>query len=697
MAALEELFQSDESEDEKITINKTFAAKYQKFKECQELDKLKAKYGDVPLDEDSSSSEEEDDDAEALTPQLEEDFLKTLSMIKSKDPKIYDKATEFFHKEDKVLDALKTSKKKAEKPLLLKDYERQRLLERGSKAYLSDSDSENEEVSYFVDNKKPSELTYNEEQEEIKKSFKDVLHDDEDEDLLQVREKSSQEKEVEEKDYKQWLKREGKTLVNFGQFWTRDDLDEDDKFLRDYILNRKFVDEGQSIPSYKDIVGESDEEDQDEEELEREEEFERKFNFRYEEPDQEFIKRYPRTIAESVRRTDDKRKLKRKERDERKDKEKEKKKEELKRLKNLKRKEIMEKLEKLKKITGNDKVGFLEDDMEGDFDASKYDKIMQSVFDEQYYDVEDEEKPEFSDDEMLQEENWDEWTGQDQTGGNGEGEHCAEGEYLEEEEEEGYEAHCDDPDFIMDADYVDTRSNKKKEKDLFKNKKKSKLVEALQRQKPVFDPKEKTFEEYFDEYYKLDFEDIIGDMPVRFKYRQVVPNDYGLTTDEILNAEDKELNEWCSLKRTIRYNTEQEEKTERQKYKKKSRNAKKKEQVFQSIHEKKQAENTLPNQQGQKKDKVKAKMKTKTKLPIHRLNQNSQRGFKKKFHSAFTNTSTTTIKNSQGKQKSIPSKTQQKKLLKRFKGADSKVMKKISTNRLAAYGLDKRKKKQNEN
>ena len=41
--------------------------------------------------------------------------------------------------------------------------------------------------------------------------------------------------------------------------------------------------------------------------------------------------------------------------------------------------------------------------MEGDFDASKYDKIMQSVFDEQYYDVEDEEKPEFSDNEMLQE------------------------------------------------------------------------------------------------------------------------------------------------------------------------------------------------------------------------------------------------------------------------------------------------------
>ena len=45
-----------------------------------------------------SSSEEEDEDAEALTPQVERDFLRTLSLIKSKDPRIYDKGVSFFSK-----------------------------------------------------------------------------------------------------------------------------------------------------------------------------------------------------------------------------------------------------------------------------------------------------------------------------------------------------------------------------------------------------------------------------------------------------------------------------------------------------------------------------------------------------------------------------------------------------------------------
>ena len=659
-----------EEESCKISINKKFAEKYHKFKECQELDALKKKYADVD-EESSSTSESEDDDAAALTPQIDQDFLETLSMIKQKDPKIYEKDSIFFSNKDSNIS--NTNKKykenKNEQPILLKDYECQRLLEKGDKAYLSDSDDGNEEIEKLRN--KNGGFTYVQQQEQLKKSLTSAaqLDSDEDEgDLLQIRQTNSDSAKEELEKYVSEMENGNGNALN--RYWNNDQLGNDEKFLRDYILKKQFIaDKSSTVPAYNEIISGFEDDEASEGELDRAEDFERKYNFRYEEPDAEFIKQYPRTINESVRRKDERRIEQRIIREERKKKEQEKKKDELKRLKNLKRKEIMQKIEKLKEITGNKKVGFLEEDMENDFDMSKYDQLMEKVFDDEYYDddnIKDMEKP------VFPEEDGDEYY-----------------EDYENYEDEEFLPHCEDPEFNMDADY-NSENKTKKSKQLSKRKTmNAKFTEAIQREKPLFDPQQTTFEDYFDEYYKLDFEDVIDDIPIRFKYREVIPNDFGLSVGEILTAENKELNEWCSIKKTMQYIGDDEERKQQQKFKKKARNKNKKLQVFSSLREEleEQPESTN-NSNLEKISKTRnIKLLQKKQAKWNSVDNKSKHLKKKKtLISSWNNQYRRSILSS-------VNKSRVKNIRKRFKGGNDKVINKLSLERLAAYGLDERKKK----
>ncbi|CAG8661826.1 13530_t:CDS:2, partial [Acaulospora morrowiae] len=193
---------------------------------------------------------------------------------------------------------------------------------------------------------------------------------------------------------------------------------------------------------------------------------------------------------------------------------------------------------KIKEITGNENVGFDEIDLEEDFDPDKYDEKMHKVFGNDYYDQEvDSEKPEWGDDIDIG----------DLVSGNN---------VVKAIEED---------DFIMDADYLPGGERYDETKaDLTKSEKKKLEREEKKKVKRKFD-------EYLDEYYQLDYEDIIGDTPVRFKYRQTKPLSFGLTPAEMLISDEKELNEYVSIKKLAPFRPEHLVENDVKKYSKKKR------------------------------------------------------------------------------------------------------------------------------
>ena len=133
------------------------------------------------------------------------------------------------------------------------------------------------------------------------------------------------------------------------------------------------------------------------------------------------MKRYPRTIDDSVRRKDDRRKLKRQEKKQRKELERKQKSEEIKRLTHLKKKEILDKMNRLQAVAGDDGLSLNLDDLNADFDPKEYDRRMQvshqgllftkcvsnscvskELFDDNYYakEVNEDEQSEISDEEL---------------------------------------------------------------------------------------------------------------------------------------------------------------------------------------------------------------------------------------------------------------------------------------------------------
>ncbi|KAG0366155.1 KRRI-Interacting protein 1 [Gamsiella multidivaricata] len=294
----------------------------------------------------------------------------------------------------------------------------------------------------------------------------------------------------------------------------------------------------------------------------------------------------------------------------------------------MKKQEIFNKLKQIQEITGNKTVGFEEIDLETEFDPEDYDQKMQNVFSESYYDGDENEKPVFDDDidtadYELEDDNDDE-NGSSVEDDDEAGQQPEEAEVDDEayppeydnggesyegyndqeyyDESYDYDQGGDEEEVLMDADYLPGGENygkplEKKKKETKKEKaqrekEEKRLAKQQARANGSTDPaairtavaaigaarsvldsdkQKRDFNSYLDEYYQLDYEDMVGDLPTRFKYHKVKPSAFGLTPVEILLADDKDLNEFVSLKKFAPYRRSDEQEEDIRKYGKKNR------------------------------------------------------------------------------------------------------------------------------
>ncbi|RPD57542.1 Krr1-domain-containing protein [Lentinus tigrinus ALCF2SS1-7] len=593
---------SDDSDFEDIhtlTINEHYAKAFEHKKEREELAKLKEKYGsdvDENDEEDSEEDESEDEEGEELTPAMDAAILRTLARIKRKDPSIYESEKDVFEEERQKTGELRLgrARKDKSKPLTMRQHALASALEEASGSRTPS----------------PEPLTHVEEQSKLRDETIAAFHtavgdeagDEAEDDFLVLREKTKDEIEKEDEEYRAYLQREvGEDLSELitiereaGEGAQQPEepegekpkkkskkekkkaksgkskQDEDQEFLMNYILNRGWIDQSaRRLPTYKEITGKgkgradaednasgsgSDSEDEggdgeqpsidDDEFDEVADRFESSYNFRFEEPGAAEIARHPRNLDSLVRRQDTSRKEAREKRKARKEEELLKKKEEVNRLKALKMKELRAKLERIgheggKKV--DESKALQELDLEGDWDPDAHDRQMAQLYanDAAEFgadDIIDDEKPTWDDDidigdivppEALED-------GED-----------VDGEVLskkkkKKKKKKGGEDAVDEGGVNvdeMDAD-IEHPAQDDEEWD---------GTEEMRRQK---------LEEYMDEIYGLDFNDMVAGMPTRFRYVKVEPQTFGLTPAEILMATDAELNTFMGIKKYAPYRKE---------------------------------------------------------------------------------------------------------------------------------------------
>lgn len=526
------LFESDDEDIGKLSeiqVNEEFARRFEHNKKREDLQRFEElKKGLVDEDESSEGSEDEDDINEFGKSVSKKDakFFDALIKIRKKDPVLQNKEAKLFGSESESESYSEADDEKEagakKRPMYLKDVVSKHLIEEGPEFV-----DEDEHEYKGKDEKKVK--TYLEGQEELRKMFfdavakKEMEAEQDGDEIIRIKESRNGGDEDEEDDDAD--NDDGEFFKKLEDYFGKDDkLDENERFLKGYFREKKWLDsdnKGGKAEDDKELIL-----SEDEEALEKQEDYEREFNFRFEENAGDRVLGHSRKMEGSVRKKSNARKSQRERKEERIAREKEERKEELKRLKNLKKKEMHEKLQKIKETAGikYDAACLLDGvDLEGEFNPEQYDSKMNETFGDSYYD-DDDANPNF---------------------GSGEDENPEKPDFDKEDELLGL------PDRW---DKVNQQSGV-----LSAREKILKRGEACDNEDEDWGPMRNTAamqaatEQLMDEYYKLDYEDVIGDLKTRFKYRPVKPKKFGLKTEEILMLDDKELNQYVPLKTLAPY------------------------------------------------------------------------------------------------------------------------------------------------
>ncbi|CAK7897410.1 protein Kri1p [[Candida] anglica] len=470
--------------------------------------------------DDDESSEDEDEYGELITESVEQGINKVLDAIKTDPSKLLDPNVKFFEEEQED-DKAKLSKK-TDKPIYLKDYHRMNLLSGGFK-----EEDEEEEGNEFgtVDGEKPFVVTEREERnkllEDIKGAFETGEGSDDD---------GSDDDFLKKKESKPQSRRE---IID------ETSLPDPNKDSSEFLS--AFVDKQAWIPKANDKVINLDRIDDDAEEEfdDAVEKFEHAYNFRYEDANSAEIVSYARNQATLRRSATNSRKRQRERDHEEREKEEKEKQELLKKKKTSKVNEVADRLSKIKEAVGGEvsdeviqKV-FGDSLLNDDFDDEDWDNKMAQIFDEQYY-GEEQGKPEFSDDEQKPE-----WSDDDK-------------EVSEDDKEEESVT----PVVSSKKEKLQKKKNAKKSKESIKEKAQE-IVEAntLKLLSEVVEERGRSKKKDNDE--------------LKFKYREVSPETFGLSTRDIIMADDKQLNNYIGLKKFAPYRAKELRMKDKRKYTKK--------------------------------------------------------------------------------------------------------------------------------